>query len=231
MISYIDFAAVRRTPLDHAVREAARAYADQVIHPGRAAQPLAVRHDPADAVYPRRPTILLEQVEAFHPASLDPPVRDEIAARIEYELGVALSADLAFHRRLSLSIYTLAEAIASGGQSTAHVEEAIRIYHWLAWRASAVERGTVLAMRIARAERFLDANWASIMALASTAAKIAPGSDGWATMQADAVEHILIRRPARLSDTQRKDRERRLSRNAFSVGQRIVESIGIAPVD
>lgn len=90
MISYIDFGANRRTPLDHAVREAARAYADQVFHPGRATAPLAVRHEPADAVYARRPTILLDQVEAFSPASLEPAVRKEIAARIEFELGVAL---------------------------------------------------------------------------------------------------------------------------------------------
>ena len=176
MISYIDFGANRRTPLDHAVREAARAYADQVFHPGRATAPLAVRHEPADAVYARQPTILLDQVEAFSPASLEPAVRKEIVARIEFELGVALSAELAFHRRLSLSKDALVEAIESGGRATAPVEEAIRVYHWLAWRATPFEKGTILAMRIARAERFLDPNWAAIMALAATVADIETGS-------------------------------------------------------
>lgn len=231
MISYVDFAANRRTPLDHTVREAARAYADQVFHPGRATAPLAVRHEPVDAVYARQPTILLDQVEAFSPASLEPAVRKEIAARIEFELGVALSAELAFHRRLSLSRDALVEAVESGGRASAPIEEAIRVYHWLAWQTTAAEKSTILAMRIARAERFLDANWAAIMALAMTVADARPGQDGWATTPATTVERILARRPVKLSDTQRKDRDNRRTRSAYDAGQRIVALMGIGDVN
>ena len=231
MISYIDFAASRRTPLDHAVREAARTYADQVIHPGRAAAPLAVRHDRADTVYARQPTILLDQVEVFSPASLGSTTRSEIADRVEFELGVALSAELAFHRRLSFSSDALAGTIASGGRHAAPIEQAMAVYRWLAWQATPVEQSAILAMRINRAHRFLDANRAAIIALADAAAKIVPGADRWATMPAHVAEQIIARRPAKLSDTQRKQQDSRCTRDAWTSGKQVCELLGIGPVD
>lgn len=144
---------------------------------------------------------------------------------------VLLSAELAFHRRLSLSKDALVDAIESGGRATAPIEEAIRVYHWLAWRATPFEKGTILAMRIARAERFLDANWAAIMALAATAADAKPEENGWATTPATSIERILARRPVKLSDTQRKDRDNRRTRSAYDAGQRIVALMGIGDVD
>lgn len=221
----VDFGARPSNPLDHAVREAARVYGDQLFQPGHVSGPLAVRLSPPGAAYPRRALISHAQVADIDPASLALPVFQEVAERVDHEIVVALIAALAFQRRVAPSTDMIVETLLEPGSGA--FADAMATYRWLTPSTVAGEHQLLLALRMGQANRFLDRNWHAIVELATRAMKVRPAADGWAIMSPLDVEAWLLRRPAKLADAERDWQNRRRIRNNSANAKAIVEQLGI----
>lgn len=225
MITYVDFTSGRQSPLDHATREAARAYADAAWEVGRGFGALAVQHEPAAAYLGRSPTITLEQVAHIDPASLDKDLRRDIAERIDHEVAVALTADLASLRARSLSTDAMVQNFRrtperTGGSETP-IETALALYMWAQPDIPEMAFESVHFVRMSRANHFLDENWKAIPMLGAQAAKAKPDKDGWSVLSGQQLAMIMVRRPPKLTNSGKQDRHRRRTQG-FLAGSKAI---------
>lgn len=228
MITHVDFNTNRLSPLEHAMREAARAYADAAWEVGRSLGALAVRDDPAAAYLGRSPLITLEQVSHFDPTSFDPELRVDVDERINHEVFVALAADLASLRARSLPIESLAQDFQRPCRESADkgtpVEKAIALWLWAQPQIPPSAFETLHGLQIWRAGNFLDDNWRSITMLAVHLVGTKRDEDGWSIMNEQQLASLMVQRPPKLNKSRYEDQKRRRFRG-ISAGAKALKDI------